>query len=857
LLDLTPILDAKHKYSWTIVFGDINKNPEICGPWKKYDQTNEQLKELYEKVKSHAHNWGPITGNGLLAFDFDWPWIFGLWIYHFKPRSDTLIIETPNGGARVFYHTNEISPGDPFKESLHLEIKTNHYVAAGGEALTQDGDVKPYIIHQDNDIKTDNEIIGDTVEYFETLLETRYAWLHYHCVSNHLSKCKKRITLPHETGLSIANFMMSNGCEDWEIHNFRKAVYDFKDNKYVTEYDERKTQRQIESTRKYLEKKGKPPTCKTLLNTFNMDKETCKGCPRKQEAKEKTMFKSVDFIKDLLATTQMKTIETSTSSDTIWRYHDEGGIWIEDGIPFIEKKLKDLLGDKLKPRHLTETIRITKVYTYCKQEDFTEDPGSIPLQNGEYDFTLRTLIPFTPHHNHRNKLPIKYEPNTDCPTIKKFINEVAPGDEVTIQELFGYLLVKGYPIQKCFILQGSGANGKSTLLRLMEAFIGKENVSSVSLYDLVTKTFSKAELYNKLANITPDIGADELKRTGIFKALTGGDTITAERKNQHPFQFTNYAKMIFSCNQLPTSPDNSDAFFRRFMIFQFKQIFDDTRADRSLLDKLNTADELSGLFNHALEGYWRLMERMNFTESKSTLETKTLYLQMSDPLNSFLRDMAEEDPQAVTTKDELYRYYSEYCINKGFVSQSYVRFFMALKGRVYLQDAQETRIVDGRKKDIRVLKGIRVKIENIPAGNKNIPCPNNYDGQKSYPKNLENYPEFGGTTQATQPTQAIYTQEINLENSSDGNNVRGEYKQPVLPVLPVLPSKETESIVLRPNLDENYQLVAVNLRRRGPVHENDLSKGLGLPLEEVRRLLGVVQRDGHAFCTLGVWRWVP
>ena len=824
-MDLKPILEAKHRYGWNIVFGDASKSPEMCGQWEVDSQTDEQLTRLYDRVKEHAENWGPITGNGLIAFDFDWPWVFGLWIEHFSQRADTLIMETPNGGARVFYHTTESSPGDPYKETLHLEIKTNHYVAAGGEALTQDGDLKPYITHQNNAIKTDNEILSDTVAYFDELLEKRYSWLNYHCVADHLNKCKKRIILPHETGLAIANFMISSGCEDWEIHNFRKAVWDFKDNKYVKEYDEKKTQKQIDSTHKFLERKGKPPTCRTLLTSFNQGKESCKGCPRKSEATTKTTFKSVDYIKDLLTQVKMKTVETSTSSDTIWRYHEDTGIWSEDGIPFIEKNLRDLLENKLKPRILTETIKIAKVYTYVKTEDFTEDPGSLPLQNGEYDFVTGTLAPFNPDHNHKSRLPLRYDPNAQCPLTEKFIREVSGEDEPTIQELFGYLLVKGYPIQKCFILQGSGANGKSTLLRLMEAYIGKENVSSVSLFDLVTKTFSKAELYNKFANITPDIGAEELKRTGIFKALTGGDTITAERKNQHPFQFQNYAKMIFSCNQLPTSPDNSDAFFRRFMIFQFKQVFDDNTADKNLINKLTTPEELSGLFNYALIGYNRVIQNMRFTESKSTLDTKELYLQMSDPLNSFLRDKVIEDPQGTTTKDEFYKYYNEYCIKKGFVSQSYIRFYMSLKGRIYLQDAQETRLIDGKKHDVRVLKGIQIKPENTP--------------------------EIGGTTQSTQSTQSNITQVCNLEKYSGDINVVAESNQPVLPVLIVLPSNKVE----RPVLLERQKLIADALSTHQNTSVSDLASGVGLPEEEVLALLKSLQRDGVAFEVLGRWRW--
>jgi phage/plasmid-associated DNA primase len=69
--------------------------------------------------------------------------------------------------------------------------------------------------------------------------------------------------------------------------------------------------------------------------------------------------------------------------------------------------------------------------------------------------------------------------------------------------------------------------------------------------------------------------------------------------------------------------------------------------DESIIEKITTEEELSGILNWALIGYYRLMENTYFTESRSTEEIKEIYLEMSDPINAFINAMIIEEPEAV------------------------------------------------------------------------------------------------------------------------------------------------------------------------------------------------------------------
>jgi len=182
---------------------------------------------------------------------------------------------------------------------------------------------------------------------------------------------------------------------------------------------------------------------------------------------------------------------------------------------------------------------------------------------------------------------------------------------------------------------------------------------------ITSRIFAVAGLYGKLANIAPDISADELKRTGTLKALTGGDRIRGEKKYQDEFHFYNYAKLSFSANQAPLSPDQSRAFFRRCMLIGFPNKFEGDECDPTILKKITTEDELSGFLNWAMEGLRRLVNNGRFTKSPTTEELQLEYEALSDPVTAFITSCVEVDPEAFETKDAVYNAYFQFCRGRG------------------------------------------------------------------------------------------------------------------------------------------------------------------------------------------------
>ena len=247
------------------------------------------------------------------------------------------------------------------------------------------------------------------------------------------------------------------------------------------------------------------------------------------------------------------------------------------------------------------------------------------------------------------------------------------------------------------MLQGEGANGKSTWINVMRSLFGKENVANVSLQSLCRNRFSIANLQGKLANMHADLTEKGLRETGVFKMLTGGDAIDAERKFvQGRVKFVNHAKLIFSCNQIPpVMQDDTMALWRRWNITEFQRVFDEETADKNILKKLTQPLELSSLLNNALDGLKRLLENGLFSNHKNIEETRAEYISKSDPIWGFAEQKLVMESDSFEQKRIVYEAYTEYCRQRKLPIAPSNVFSRDLKKFVSFRDGQ--RMVDGKK----------------------------------------------------------------------------------------------------------------------------------------------------------------
>jgi putative DNA primase/helicase len=157
--------------------------------------------------------------------------------------------------------------------------------------------------------------------------------------------------------------------------------------------------------------------------------------------------------------------------------------------------------------------------------------------------------------------------------------------------------------------------------------------------------------------------SEHLAGTSIFKAITGGDIITAEYKYHDSFEFIPFARLVFSANHLPRSSDGSQAFFDRWVVIPLRRSFRGTAQEipRAELDaRLADPQELSGVLNKALAVLPRLRQQ-GFTVSASMRQAAEEFRQITDPLAVWLERRTLEHPDAMVSKDALFRAYNQDC----------------------------------------------------------------------------------------------------------------------------------------------------------------------------------------------------
>jgi len=368
-----------------------------------------------------------------------------------------------------------------------------------------------------------------------------------------------------------------------------------------------------------------------------------------------------------------------TLKDTGETFYFNDGVYHPNAEIKIKEQIQEIISEQINKHRIDEIINCIKISTYIDREKHELPKHFIPVKNGLLNLKTMELEKHNPDYFITNSLPVEYNAGASCDIFNEFLKQVIIEEEVAvIQEIFGYFLLRDYRYQKAFCFIGTGANGKSTLISVMIAFLGKENITSVSLQDIVGNRFASARLYQKYANIYPDLSDKALSDTAIFKMLTGGDNIPAELKHRHGFEFVNYAKLIWSANRLPkVKNDDSLAYFRRWIIINFPNRFEEGKADTELTMKLCNQEVLSGVFNWALEGYKRLLEQKGFSHSKSTEETEEFYIRMSDPVKAFLMDCiadyAEKDEEMVDSKQVL-RWKASGYIKKARLYELYVYY---------------------------------------------------------------------------------------------------------------------------------------------------------------------------------------
>lgn len=334
--------------------------------------------------------------------------------------------------------------------------------------------------------------------------------------------------------------------------------------------------------------------------------------------------------------------------------------WVQSVLDESEEVSKSLV-DSVSDLFTTEVFNPGHEFNVGPAETVNTLSGELTIERGRTE-----LLPHIRAHYNTAQIPVEYDNDADAPRFRQFLNEVFPDDpdkSMAILEMMGYTLMRHCQHEKFIMLIGSGANGKSVLLEVIEALCGRDNVSGVQPSEFHNR-FQRAGLHGQLANIVSELKQGAVIDDDALKAITSGELSKVEHKFKDPFDMRPFATCWFGTNHMPHTRDFSDALFRRALIVEFNEKFDGEHhaPDPQLKDKLKA--ELPGILNFAVAAYSRALDD-GFTMPASSKRALREWRLEADQVAQFVEDDCSAVPGSQVGISELYAAYEEWAADSG------------------------------------------------------------------------------------------------------------------------------------------------------------------------------------------------
>lgn len=382
-------------------------------------------------------------------------------------------------------------------------------------------------------------------------------------------------------------------------------------------------------------------------------------------------------------------------------YRYQGGIYVEAG-SYIRSIIKDMIMLDSFISHgqimavynlLADDYRIQKASV-----ELNANTNLINFENGVWDIEEQKMYPHDSKYLQTIQIPHEvgtYIPFEQTRLYDFFQKTKLPQEDLDmILKYMAYCLTLKHGLKTFMVLLGRSNTGKSVLIRFIEALVGEENTSALSMHELNMR-FYPAQLYGKLLNACADNNSLPLQSIDSLKKITGGDLIMHEKKGKEPFFFTPFCKLLFSFNQMPLQlEEKSNAFYKRMRILNMEE------------ELFLNDDYVNDLCTYGVEEIIPyLLTLLPIREIKATKTSKRLVEELrqdSDSIHAFLERKCILGKDRVILKTDLYIEYVNFCNDIGREAHKKHSFMRTLRAQG---------LKEGRSRDTReaVWRGITLR----------------------------------------------------------------------------------------------------------------------------------------------------
>ena len=296
-----------------------------------------------------------------------------------------------------------------------------------------------------------------------------------------------------------------------------------------------------------------------------------------------------------------------------------------------------------------------EIFRRCKKiaiEQLNCDKNLINFKNGLYNIEKNILLPhskdvFSTIQANGNYNIVALD-GFDGSVFSKYLEttfdlEVIP----IIQEMLGYCISSYTEAHKMFFLEGTGGNGKSQFLEILNGMFNEKDISNVSINQLQKQEYAM-ELATSAFNSCGDIDSNYIANPGIIKQVTGGsdnERIMARTLYGKPVKFKPICKLAFSANTLPSSSDKGASWYDRLVIIPFFKSFRGQKGEIKNIGSMIAKSEIDIVLAWAIEGLQRLIKN-NFKFSESAIINQKMkeYRHQNDNFSKFVDMYCFIDP---------------------------------------------------------------------------------------------------------------------------------------------------------------------------------------------------------------------
>lgn len=287
---------------------------------------------------------------------------------------------------------------------------------------------------------------------------------------------------------------------------------------------------------------------------------------------------------------------------------------------------------------------------YAPRVTRTTDPNLVPVKNGVFRRSDKSLIDFSPDMVFISKtntayvedapLPVYVDDAGDSWDPESWIKSLT--DDAGVPELLWQVIgavCRPYESwnKSAWFYSERGNNGKGTLLELMRHLIGEGNHTSIPIsafgQEFMLETLTRAGAILVDEN---DVGT-YIDKAANLKAVITNDVIMINRKHKAPVAFQFYGFMVQCLNEFPRIRDRSESFYRRQLFIPFTKSFTGAEKRHIKDDYIKREEVLQYVLHRVLH-----MDYTEFDEPAAVIGVLDEYKEHNDPIRAFWSDVREE-----------------------------------------------------------------------------------------------------------------------------------------------------------------------------------------------------------------------